>query len=146
LRVARAPAPVFVSADRAQLEQAFVNVVLNARDAMPDGGRLAIAVGERELAATDLAGVSDPPPPGRYGFVEFADTGIGMDDAVRARMFEPFFTTRPAGTATGLGLSVVYGIVRQSGGLVTCESAPGAGATFRLYLPVAGVASRPPSS
>jgi PAS domain S-box-containing protein len=132
--------PVLVDADRGQLEQVLMNLVLNSRDAMAAGGEVRLRVLAAELGARELAGVTDAPPPGRYGVIEVIDNGDGMDDAVRRRIFEPFFTTKPLGSGTGLGLAVVYGIVRQSGGLVTCESAPGAGARFRVHLPISAAA------
>jgi PAS domain S-box-containing protein len=110
-----------VVADAGQIEQVLINLAVNARDAMPDGGRLTIAT------ARDGHAIA----------VSVADTGVGMTDATRERIFEPFFTTKEAGEGTGLGLSTVYGIVRQSGGQVRVESAPGEGATFTVVLPAA---------
>ena len=118
-----------VIADPAQLEQVVMNLVLNARDASPDGGTIRITVGTSAGDARALV------PPGAWVTVAVRDEGIGMDDATRTRVFEPFFTTKPDGT--GMGLATVYGIVAQSGGHVAVESAPGAGATFTVYLPVA---------
>jgi two-component system cell cycle sensor histidine kinase/response regulator CckA len=110
-----------VRADRSQIEQVLLNLATNARDAMPRGGRLTFRTRMAELGRTVL--------------LEASDTGPGIDPAIQARIFEPFFTTKPKGT--GLGLSTVYGIVKQSGGDITVESAPGAGATFRIRLPAA---------
>ena len=122
LLVARPAAAAPVLADPGQLEQVLVNLVVNARDAMPDGGTLTI---ETAVAADDVV-------------LAVSDSGHGMDEATRARIFEPFFTTKEAGKGTGLGLSTVYGIVTQSGGHVSVESAPGAGTTFTLHFPRAG--------
>ncbi|MBX3604760.1 MAG: PAS domain S-box protein [Piscinibacter sp.] len=127
-----------VLADPGQLESALLNIAINARDAMPDGGTLAFAC--RALPAHDpglpleLAG---GPGEGHAGYVEIdvADSGAGMPEAVKERAFEPFFTTKDAGRGTGLGLSTVYGFVRQSHGAVRIDSAPGAGTTLRLFLP-----------
>jgi PAS domain S-box-containing protein len=113
--------PVIVRADRTQLEQVVMNLAVNARDAMPGGGTLTVAV------------VSD----GETAVLSVADDGVGMDDGTQARIFEPFFTTKPLAEASGLGLSTVHGIVGQSGGAVEVASAPGAGTTFTIRLPVA---------
>ena len=123
-----------VLADPGQLEQVLVNLVVNARDAMPRGGRIMVATENRKLKADSLMrgnGVR----PGSYVALLVRDTGVGIDPAMHARIFEPFFTTKEPGKGTGLGLSTVYGIVQQSGGHVTVESAPGEGATFTLLLP-----------
>ncbi len=126
--------PVSVRADPSQIELVVLNLAVNARDAMPGGGRLAIEVAEVE--ARDPARPSDPAlPAGALVALSVSDSGAGMDEATRARVFEPFFTTKPAGKGTGLGLSTVYGIVTQSGGTVRVQSAPGRGTTFRVYLP-----------
>ena len=125
-----------VMIDRGQLETALVNLALNARDAMARGGRLRIVADNVEL---DDAFVRQHPETrrGRYVAITVADTGEGMSEAVRAQAFEPFFTTREVGKGSGLGLSVVYGFVKQSGGHVRLESAPGRGTTVTLYLPEA---------
>jgi CheY-like chemotaxis protein len=121
-----------VSADRAQLEQVLLNLAVNARDAMPEGGELHLAT-ETIDSPGERAGTVTLPA-GRFVELVVRDTGGGMDDATRARIFEPFFTTKAAGQGTGLGLSTVYAVVEQHEGQIVAESAPGRGATFRLYL------------
>ena len=120
--------------DANQLESALLNLAINARDAMPDGGTLEIATADARLGQDDLLD-HDEAVPGDFVEISLTDTGCGMTPAVMARVFEPFFTTKPIGQGTGLGLSQVYGFLRQSGGAIRLQSAPGAGACFRLYLP-----------
>jgi CheY-like chemotaxis protein len=123
-----------VKVDPGQIEQVLVNLAVNARDAMPQGGRLVIATANAALDE-DAVGRIGGLLPGPYLLLSVADTGIGMDDETRQQVFEPFFTTKPQGQGTGLGLSMVYGIVQQHGGTIMVESAPGQGATFKIYLP-----------
>ena len=122
-----------VLCDLNQLENALLNLTLNARDAMPGGGTLVIGTRQVTLATADLAGAQDAEP-GDYVELMVADTGTGMDEAAAQRAFEPFFTTKPDGKGTGLGLSQVYGFVRQSSGMIRLESRPGQGTRLRLYL------------
>lgn len=123
-------------ADPAALAQAVVNLVLNARDAVSQGGAIRIETANAALVGTEAAAAELAP--GAYVALFVSDTGTGMEAATLARVFEPFFSTKPKGRGSGLGLASVYGAVRQSEGGVTVESAPGAGTTFRLYFPRAG--------
>ncbi len=123
-----------VLCDEGQLENALLNLAINARDAMPEGGWLTISTGQAHLSAADLAG-DEQMAPGAFATIAVTDTGAGMTPEVMARAFEPFFTTKPPGQGTGLGLSQIYGFVRQSGGVVRLESAPGRGTTVRIFLP-----------
>ncbi len=124
-----------VEADPGQLEQVLMNLVVNARDAMPRGGKLTIDTGEID-AEEGLRHAPTGSAPTGYVILAVSDTGSGMDEHTRARLFEPFFTTKGAGKGTGLGLATVYGIVHQSGGFIEVDSAPGEGSTFRVFLPV----------
>jgi PAS domain S-box-containing protein len=137
LRVHLAPAPTFIKADPGQIEQVLLNLVLNARDAMPEGGRLTIETVNLELeeAASQRLGTA----PGPCVQLTVTDTGCGMDVATQGRIFEPFFTTKDLGKGTGLGLATVYGIVMQSRGAITVDTAPGQGARFTIYFPKSDV-------
>lgn len=134
------PTPTMVIADAAQIEQLILNLVINARDAMPNGGRLTVRV--------DAVSSDDDDPAvaahvegrtGRFARLSISDTGTGIDDAVRGRLFEPFFTTKEEGKGSGLGLSIVYGIVKQADGYVGVVSEKNKGTTFYIYLPLASV-------
>jgi signal transduction histidine kinase len=141
--IASAPQPVQVVADSGQVEQVVMNLVINSRDAMPEGGRLVVRVDEVELDETAVRGFVEGQP-GRYARLSVTDNGTGMDEQTRARLFEPFFTTKEQGKGTGLGLSIVYGIVKQNGGYITVTTERGRGTTFLIYLPVA--AAREPAA
>ena len=124
-----------IRADRGQIEQVLMNLVVNARDAMPGGGRIVLETASESVDEPSAGDGESGPPPGEYVTVTVTDTGTGMDEATRAQLFEPFFTTKEKGKGTGLGLSTVYGIVKQSGGAITVWSEPGRGSSFRVYLP-----------
>jgi len=129
-----APGLWLASVDPGQLATAVLNLVLNARDAMPEGGRLTVEVRNTSLGQSDLD-VNGEPRPGDYVMVAVTDTGSGMSSEVATRAFEPFFTTKEVGKGTGLGLSMVYGFAQQSGGLVQMQSEPGQGSVVRLFFP-----------
>jgi len=124
-----------VKVDQGQLEQVIINLAVNARDAMPDGGKLTIRTANVSRAESAAYGYTIMPP-ADYVLIEVADTGIGIPKEEIGSIFEPFFTTKEVGEGTGLGLSTVYGIIKQTGGFIFAESEPGAGATFRIFLPV----------
>ena len=125
-----------VTIDVGQIEQVLINLATNARDAMQKGGLLAIETGLQEIEAP-MEYDGGQCEPGRYAFIAVSDTGCGMDQQTRVRMFEPFFTTKEVGKGTGLGMAIVYGIIRQHNGFINVYSEPGEGTTFRIYLPIA---------
>lgn len=134
LIVMRSASSAIVDADRAQLEQVLTNLVVNARDAMPEGGQLHIATAIVDL---DEAFVARHPgsKPGPHVRIAVRDSGLGMDRTTLAHLFEPYYTTKPAGKGTGLGLAMVYGAVKQNNGYIVAQSAPGTGTTMTIYLP-----------
>ncbi|GAA3213349.1 PAS domain-containing sensor histidine kinase [Dactylosporangium siamense] len=139
------PQPLTVRADPGQVQQVLLNLALNARDAMPDGGTLVIEANTAELTGAEI----DPQPrpaTGRYARLLVSDTGEGMSPDVAAHVFEPFYTTKPRGQGTGLGLSTVYGILAEAGGSITLYSEAGVGTTFRVYLPLVTASGAAPST
>jgi len=123
-----------VRADAGEVEAAVLNLAINARDAMPEGGTLAVRTDNVVLEEGET-GLEDPLKAGDYVRISVSDNGIGMTKDVLSRVFEPFFTTKSAGRGTGLGLSTIYGFIKQSNGNITISSEPGVGTTVNLYLP-----------
>jgi nitrogen-specific signal transduction histidine kinase/CheY-like chemotaxis protein len=136
--------PARVTADPGQIDQVLMNLCVNARDAMPGGGELAIRL-DRVVVDDAFCATHRWARPGDYVRVTVSDTGLGMDAATLARIFEPFFTTKALGHGTGLGLAVVYGIVKQHEGMIHAYSEPGHGTTFRLYFPFQADPLSPPA-
>jgi two-component system, cell cycle sensor histidine kinase and response regulator CckA len=135
LRAGLSDQDTIVMADSGQIEQILMNMATNARDAMPGGGCLNISTGLTEIDEEYIS-IHGYGKPGKYALLSVSDTGAGMDKNTRERVFEPFFTTKEVGKGSGLGLSMVYGIVKQHNGYINCYSSPGQGTTFKIYLPL----------
>lgn len=143
LRFRLGASPLNVLVDRGQMDQVLLNLAANARDAMPGGGVITVETGRAPLPSR-LFGYAGATPGVPFAFLSVSDTGAGIDDSVRERIFEPYFTTKEVGKGTGLGLSVVYGIVKQHNGFITVDSEPGTGTVFSVYLPITLEESRVP--
>ncbi len=128
-------ADLLVKIDSGQIEQVLINLATNARDAMPKGGMLTIGTGILDIDASFVQ-ANGYGEPGRYALISVSDTGIGMDEKTKNRIFEPFFTTKEVGKGTGLGMAIVYGIVKQHHGFINVYSEPQIGTTFRIYIPL----------
>src|SRR4029077_3443336 len=141
IQIVFTPGPLLerVSADRAQIEQIILNLAVNARDAMPSGGKLELATSNVCLKMPQIETGGVELPPGNYVLLSVADSGTGMDTDVQSHIFEPFFTTKERGKGTGLGLATAYGIVKENQGFISLDTAPGKGATFKIYFPIATV-------
>ncbi|MCX7635309.1 MAG: ATP-binding protein [Syntrophales bacterium] len=144
VRCALAPHLWTTEVDRGQMERVLMNLYVNAGQAMPGGGELRLTA--LNVVLDDREGMITGVAPGRYVLISVADDGVGMDEGTMARIFAPFFTTKAMGRGTGLGLATVYGIIKGHGGIITVESAPAAGTTFRIYLPASEKASHPVSA
>ncbi|WP_372845568.1 ATP-binding protein [Pontiella sp.] len=131
--------PLYVKADPVQMGQVLMNLAVNARDAMPNGGRITIKVGHRQIENGDC-NKPDKLAAGPFAEISVQDSGTGIDEATRDKIFEPFFTTKPSGKGTGLGLSIVKSIMKENNGFINVASKPGSGTTFFLYLPVCSLA------
>ncbi len=134
LRVVPADGLKAVLADAGQIEQVIMNLVLNAREAMPNGGKVTLETANVSISQENAGGYPEMKP-GDYVMIAITDTGAGMNEEVKARVFDPFFSTKGVGLGTGLGLSTSYGIIKQSGGHISVYSEPARGTTFKIYLP-----------
>lgn len=137
--------PALAKADIGMIEQVILNLAVNARDAMENGGALKVRTQWRAFNSEQCEMIPDAEP-GEYVELTVADTGMGMDKTTLSRIFDPFFTTKEVGKGTGLGLAMVYGIVKQHSGWLSVESEPGAGTMFRIYFPAAGSEQRKTAS